>query len=958
VTADALELEPHAQPEFVAAACGDDADVYGEVLRLLAEAKCSRDDFLSSFSMRLPSLLAQPAEPKPCFSRGQIVAGRFRIERFISSGGMGEVYSAMDMELREIVALKTIRPAIANSTVAIERFKQEVSQSRRITHPNVCRVYDMFSHEEPSGESLWFLTMELLDGRTLGESLAADGPRRIDQAVPLIRDMVVALGAAHALGIVHRDFKPNNVMLVKKGTEPERAIVTDFGLALNVITEHVVSGAEAAAGTPAYMAPEQWAGKSVGVATDQFALGLVICEMLTGTRPELDGKSAGESRRQLRAWLKRQPRRAIDSRLRRVIVRCLQFDPEDRFRDVLEIPPVMDGSHLRSRVRRALVVACLAVPLVVTLFLGVTEWTERVKDAVPLTSETGLSGAPSISKDGRWVAYQSDRAQPGNLDIWIQPTAGGQARRLTTDPAIDDDPTLSPDGRLVAFRSERKGGGIYIVPADGSGERLLVAGGRSPAFSPDGRWIAYWKGTRDDAAPSGELYKISPHGGPPIRLAGDFADARYPTWNSNGQSLLFEGCRSNTSALSTCTEWWIMRAEGGPAVDSGALKLLRSLQILVVTPPVKSWLGDEVLFSAAHGPVTALWALPLPPALSHPTGAPRQITSGDVNERDPSVASTGTIAFGQITGALHIWRVPLQAGGPAHDTRLTNEKGKDGGPSVSHDGRWLYFIRGSGGVTQLIVMDLTTGQESPLQFSDDAKFSLVASPTGDRVAVETRHLTDSAIWVVGREGRARKLCSGCSHPTSWFAGGDAILCVTSKGEIAKLNAVTGRSTVVLSPQPDSSLSGGDWSAAHEYLLFLAARHGESRRAFAVRLPQVAETPQGGWIPVSADDAEMELPHWSNDGRTIFFLSKRDGNNCLWGLKFDPAGRRAIGKPFPLMHYHDPRVTPDRASPVARGLAVSQDSVFLNVGEVTDTVWVGRLTAPPWLGWWDKFSFFR
>src|SRR5262249_4803297 len=97
--------------------------------------------------------------------------------------------------------------------------------------------------------------------------------------------------------------------------------------------------------------------------------------------------------------------------------------------------------------------------------------------------------------------------EDGNTDVWIQGTAGETARRLTTRAADDSDPAISPDGRLVAFRSERDGGGLYLVNADGSNERLLVNGGRSPVFSPDGRWIAYWKGTRDDVAPSDELYK-------------------------------------------------------------------------------------------------------------------------------------------------------------------------------------------------------------------------------------------------------------------------------------------------------------------------------------------------------------------------------------------------------------------------------------------------------------------
>jgi Tol biopolymer transport system component len=186
--------------------------------------------------------------------------------------------------------------------------------------------------------------------------------------------------------------------------------------------------------------------------------------------------------------------------------------------------------------------------------MSAAESAPQVQDAVQLTPESGLSATPGISHDGKWIVYSSDRSQPGNLDIWIQPVSGGQASRLTTHPAVDTDPVISPDGKLVAFRSERNGGGLYVVGSDGSGERLLVAGGWSPAFSPDGRQIAYWLGTRDDAAPSGQLYLIDTASGQPRRLATDFADARYPTWNSTGQFLLFDGCKTNTARTAPVPE--------------------------------------------------------------------------------------------------------------------------------------------------------------------------------------------------------------------------------------------------------------------------------------------------------------------------------------------------------------------------------------------------------------------
>jgi Tol biopolymer transport system component len=956
ITADALEREPSTRAAFVEEACGGDAEVRGEVLRLLAAAEHCEDDFLATLSLDLRSFLTRQFSGTPCFSPGQVVAERFRIDRFLSRGGMGEVYAATDLELREPVALKTISPAIASSATAIERFKSEVKESRRITHSSVCRVHDLFSHEQPPGESLWFLTMELLEGQTLADSLAGRGPMEISQAVPLIGDMVAALSAAHALGIVHRDFKPSNVMLVKEGSQRERAVVTDFGLALNLSRDQASHGAMTADGTPAYMSPEQAAGGIVGFAADQFALGLVICEMLTGGRPGLDRTSADKLRRQLHEWLQRQPGQKLNARARRVIRRCLEFRPGDRFRDVRDIVPALDGTRHRARLRRAAAAVTVASVLVVALAVSALDAGPQVKDAVLLTPESGLSAAPGISRDGKWIVYSSNRAGSDNLDIWIQPAFGGFAKRLTTHPAEDSDPTVSPDGKLVAFRSDRNGGGVYLVGSDGSGERLLAAGGNSPAFSPDGRWIGFWLGTRDDAAPSGKLYLISPEGGQPRRLAADFADARYPTWNSTGQLLLFEGCRENATALSACTDWWVVRQDGSDAKNTGALALLKSRGIEMPTPPQKAWRDNEVFFSGARGTIVSLWALRLSRDAMRPVGVPRSITSGDSNEREPAVAETGSIAFGRLTAALHIWRLPLKRG-VALATRVTDDPAVDGCPSVSRDGRWLYFTRRIRGVRQLLVRDLSANRDSVVLASDEDKFWPISSPNGERAVFEVRHKTNSSIWLVDRGGPPRRLCSSCSHPTSWFAGGKAVFYTTVNGEIALLDVVTGASRVVLSPERGSVLGGADWSAGNQYLLFTAVRQGAAKQVFGVRFPATAEAPSGPWVQLTRDVAEIEQPHWSADGKAFFFLSRRDASNCVWGRPFSPVDG-AAGPPFPVMHYHDLRFAPDRASPLTRGLTVAADSIFLSVGEVTDTLWLGRLTDPPLVSLIRKLSFWR
>src|SRR6185503_1503616 len=160
------------------------------------------------------------------------LAGRYRIVRFIAAGGMGEVYEATDLALGTEVALKTIRADVASRPQVMERFRREILLARRVTHPNVCRIFDLGLHHPASGPDITFLTMELLRGATLRHRLRK-GPLSPEEALPLVEQMAAALAAAHEAGVIHRDFKAANVMLVpaRAAGSPDRGVVTDFGLA-------------------------------------------------------------------------------------------------------------------------------------------------------------------------------------------------------------------------------------------------------------------------------------------------------------------------------------------------------------------------------------------------------------------------------------------------------------------------------------------------------------------------------------------------------------------------------------------------------------------------------------------------------------------------------------------------------------------------------------------------------
>src|SRR5262245_51544571 len=225
----------------------------------------------------------------PLFAPGATLAGRYRVVRFIAARGMGEVYEAEDLALGTEVALKTIRPEVAARGRVVERFRREILLARRVTHPNVCRIFDLGQHSvSESGPAVTFLTMELLSGETLRQRLHARGTLSAEEAFPLVTQMAAALGAAHEAGVVHRDFKSSNVMLVPSRAPgaPPRVAVTDFGLAWSG-GDHLVSITcpDVLVGTPAYVAPEQVEGHEVTARADIYAFGVVLYEMVTGHLP-------------------------------------------------------------------------------------------------------------------------------------------------------------------------------------------------------------------------------------------------------------------------------------------------------------------------------------------------------------------------------------------------------------------------------------------------------------------------------------------------------------------------------------------------------------------------------------------------------------------------------------------------------------------------------------------------
>jgi predicted Ser/Thr protein kinase len=444
------------------------------------------------------------------FLPGRLLAGRYRIIALLGKGGMGEVYRADDLTLGQPVALKFLPDEAARDEDLLERFKNEVRIARRVSHPNVCRVYDV-----GDVEGHVFFTMEYVDGEDLASLLRRIGRLPEDKALDIARQLCAGLAAAHSKGVLHRDLKPANIMLDGRG----QVVITDFGLA--GVAEQI-QGAEVRSGTPAYMAPEQLQGKEVSTRSDIFSLGLVLYEVFTGKRA-FSPKPADVSRHGNDREISRPSSvvKDLNPVIERVILRCLETEPAARPATVLSVaaalpggdplaaalaagetpsPQMVAASGETAGLRPRAAVACLAALLVglgLVVFLGIrysglgrmqVELTPEVLEhkAREIIASLGYSERPAdgasdlyFDTDLQEYVEKNDKphpdwntvlaARPSLLGFWYRQSpdtmlAEGFRDQLMSPGIItqNDPPTtlsgminvrLDPQGRLTFFQA-------------------------------------------------------------------------------------------------------------------------------------------------------------------------------------------------------------------------------------------------------------------------------------------------------------------------------------------------------------------------------------------------------------------------------------------------------------------------------------------------------------------------
>ena len=294
------------------------------------------------------------------FHEGDVLGGRYEIQKLLGMGGMGAVYKARDMEVERAVGLKVIRPDLASNPAILARFKQELVLARQVTHRNIVRIYDL-----NEADGVKFITMEFIEGEDLRNMLLRQGKLAPDEAANIMVQVCAGLQAAHAEGVIHRDLKPGNIMRDASG----RVVIMDFGLA-RTLTGDGMTQTGMMVGTMEYMSPEQAMGKELDARSDEFALGLIFYELLTGFMPY-----AAESA--IASLVKRTqepvvPLIKVDANLSpelsEIVCRCLERDPAQRFatvQDLAEELEIWQGKRPRtaeSMLRRQAATQVVAAP--------------------------------------------------------------------------------------------------------------------------------------------------------------------------------------------------------------------------------------------------------------------------------------------------------------------------------------------------------------------------------------------------------------------------------------------------------------------------------------------------------------------------------------------------------------------------------------------------------------------
>ena len=870
------------------------------------------------------------SDPVPGLS--DALGDRYRVERELGAGGMATVYLADDVRHHRRVAIKVLRPALA-AALGAERFLREITTTAGLRHPHIVPLYD-----SGEGDGVLYYVMPFVEGESLRDRLKREKQLPVQDALRIVAEVADALDYAHAHGVIHRDIKPENILL-----DSGHAVVADFGIAqaIDVAGGEQLTGTGVAIGTPTYMSPEQVAGeRDLDARSDLYALACVLYEMLAG-QPPFAGPSAKSVMHQ--HIMTSAPdvtlvRPDVPADVSSALRRALNKEPADRFPAVTEFAqalrrpstPTNGSATPPTLFARRRWIPIVAVSAAVVVAIGMpfvmrrTPAPIRLGKRTPVTLDPGLELDPALSPDGKLMAYSVGQ---GVLTV-RQVEGGAPVQVLRTGDTRGRWPAWLPDGQRLVFVSPR---GIEVVSALGGSPRLLVAGehlGRGVTVAPDGRSFAY--------VSHDSLY-AAPLDGGAARLVAHGYEMHSPAWSPDGRWIAFvqgdfQYIRMIDLGNIAYSGIWLAPAAGGAA------HRVTDERSLHVSPAWAS--ARSLLFVSDQDGGRDAYQLSLS-GDGEPRGAPVRITTG-LSPHGIAVSQDGSrFGFSAFTETSNAWSLPIPLTGEVSVSTAVPETHVNQvmeNVGVSNDGRWLGFSAAQSGPSQVYVQRRETKGAEIRQLTSDtsASYWVSWSPDAKEIAFHRFRGEKRQTFVSPVDGGvATPVTDGTEDERSpeWSPDGRQLLLLANWGTHPALHVVTrgadGRwskpRTLPIVIGTDTVTSGlSDWSPDGR---FLACGCGEGGIVIA---PVEGGSARRLSSPFSS--AGWAFPQWSADGRTVYHLWEDSGRvAAIVGVPVNGGTARTV------VRFDDP------ARPWHRfGFRVRAGRIFLTLGDRESDVGVADI----------------
>jgi eukaryotic-like serine/threonine-protein kinase len=889
-----------------------------------------------------------------------VVLSRYRIIDRIGAGGMGEVYKAHDSSLDRFVALKILPPELVSREDRLQRFVQEAKTASALSHPNIITIHEIGQAEVDNGagpETVHFIAMELVDGETLRKKIHRER-RSLRSLLDYLAQSADGLAKAHVAGVVHRDLKPDNIMVTEDGF----AKILDFGLAKLLEGRATIPGSADEAtelrektaegvilGTLGYMSPEQVEGKPVDARSDVFSFGCILYEAVTRKKP-FDGESGVDV---LHKILHQEPEPLADLapdapwELRRIVRRCLAKEPDRRYqsmRDLAnELRDLVDdfdqlspGSGSRAlsgasaaiphRSPRPLMWAAVGVAVLAFALLAGFLLQQNFRPQVPqrnitirpLTSSGNVAGGV-ISPDGRYLAYGA--IHQGQRALYLRQIATG-----SEVPVIPPSTTLrvagvtfSRDGNYLYVTRRELGQGVNwltVVPTLGGSARQLIEDVDSAiALSPDQTEAAFVRALPDRQEIHLVIAKLDGSNERVIatRSGSEFFEtACAPSWSPDGRWI---ATCAGSSAQGMRTTIMLYAADGTESRDLIQRPWFQTTAV--------AWLPDGTGLVATGMETETLnnqiWLFPFP------SGEPRRITSDLTGYANVSLSGDGNSLVAVAADNWNsLWKVDSNGA-----TLLTNEGDRNlpRGFALLGDGSIAYQGMASGNLDVWRMMP--GGEKRQLTSHARADYAPATAPGGERIYFLTERNGAAEIWRMTAEGTGQQRLGTVGSDVDLLISPDERTIVYSLYGFSLTGAIFRMPSSGGEPETIAEIQAGSLDFSPDGRML----GGMFRLAPAPAPMELAVLPLAGGTPRGVG-SDLRIPfrspiRWTPDGQGIAFPREDAGASNLWIQPIDG------GEPVRLTSFDSGSILDFRWDRSGQNLFVSRGRTVADIVEITD-----------------------